>query len=643
MKPSLRMLFKPIRIGSMQLRNRVVMPPMGTNYAGEDGSVTERLVDYLEERAKGGVGLIIVENTSVDLQAKVESHQPSIHCDELIPSWRRLPQIVKRHGVKIAIQLSHGGREANSAFNNGATPVGPSPIPGNTGELPKELTVSEIRQIQARYVEAAQRTKAAGFDAVEIHAAHLYLIAQFLSAASNRRMDEYGGSVRNRARFLAEILRSIKEALGQDYPIICRINGREFGIENALTLQETQQIAQIAQNFGADAIHVSAQVWGGHPRGLPPTAEVPGNLLFLAEGIKKAVSIPVIAVGKITPELAEKTLKEGKTDLISFGRAFLADSQFLQKIRSGKLEDVRPCIGCFSCVHRLLEFEEPLSCMMNPALGREREFRVTDAERAKKVVVVGGGPAGMEAARVAALRGHEVTLYEKNTRLGGQLLLACRPPYKEVIESLTAYLAIQLKKVGVFVKLGKTVTPQLFEPAKADVVVLATGAVQVVPEIPGMHQDHVVMAWDVLAGKAGVGKTVVVIGGSMAGCETAEFLAEQGKEVIIVEILPEVANDMQPQVRGLLLRRLNSLAVGMMTQVDIKRISNGQIDIIDSNGNERTIEADSIVIAVGARPQRELEADLEGKISEAYLAGDCIKPRDIASALYEGMAVGLKI
>jgi NADPH-dependent 2,4-dienoyl-CoA reductase/sulfur reductase-like enzyme len=371
-------------------------------------------------------------------------------------------------------------------------------------------------------------------------------------------------------------------------------------------------------------------------------SHAPGNLLPLAEGIKKVSRVPVIAVGKISPELGEKALQEGKADLIAIGRPLIADPELLHKTFAGRKEDVRPCIGCNHCLYCILPNDRPLRCVVNPAAGREREYAIMPAPRKKKVAVIGGGPAGMEAARVAAIRGHEVSLYEQTPALGGQLLLASVPPYKSPIKNVVEFLTVQLRKQGVAVQIGAEATPALLE-SKPDAVICAAGVTPLIPDIPGIQRSNVVTAVEVLAGRAEVGHRVVVLGGEVVGCETAEFLVDQGKEVTITRRGTELATKILPGLREFLLTRLSLKGVNILTGVKYQEITDNGLVLTTREGESRLIEADTIVLAAGARPNRESGEKLKGKIPEVYFAGDCVQPRDMADALAEGWQVALKI
>jgi 2,4-dienoyl-CoA reductase-like NADH-dependent reductase (Old Yellow Enzyme family)/NADPH-dependent 2,4-dienoyl-CoA reductase/sulfur reductase-like enzyme len=634
-------LWESFRIGRMELRNRIVMPPMVTRYASDDGFVTERTKNYYGARAQGGAGLIIVEATYVHRQGNAFVNQLGISDDKFIPGMKELVDVVHKHGAKIAVQLHHGGREAKSTVS-GLQPVAPSPLPGLAGETPREMTVEEIAEAVAYFAEAALRAEKIGFDGAELHAAHGYLIDQFLSPTSNKRKDEYGGDVNNRARFLLEVIAAVKEAVGEDYPVWCRMDGKEYGVEG-ITLEDAQKTARMVEDAGLAAIHVSA--WGpATPTNRATSTFVPAIIEELAEGIKKVVSIPIIAVGRITPEDGERMLKEDKADLIAVGKAMLADVEWVNKVASGKTDDINPCIICNGCRDDIRNLEVVgIRCSVNATLGREKESEIVPVAKPKNVLVIGGGPAGMEAARVAALRGHKVTLWERESRLGGQLVQAAIPPYKDRIAPMAKYLETQLQKIGVRVQTGKEATAAAVAESKPDVVVVATGVRTFTPDIPGLDKTRFVEAGDVLEGKVKVGDKVAIIGGELVGCETAEFLADRGKQVTVMRRGPEMATSVGPSNRAFFLSRLLDKGVTLLREVRYNSVSPEGVNITTKDGEERTIEADNVVLAAGSVPDTALYEAVKGKISEVYSIGDCVEPRTIRDAISEGFRTGQKI
>jgi 2,4-dienoyl-CoA reductase-like NADH-dependent reductase (Old Yellow Enzyme family)/thioredoxin reductase len=639
-------LLEPARIGQMRVKNRIVMPAMGTNLASQDGYVTEHIKDYYEQRAKGGVGLVIVEVTCVDSPVgKTMANQLVVDDNKFIPGLSELAEVIHRHGAKAVLELHHAGRGARSKITH-IQPVAPSPIPmplgtavGYEGELPRELTMGEIEALVDKFARAAGRARKAGFDGVEIHGTGFYLVAQFLSSASNKRRDDYGGELKNRAKFLLEIVRAIKEAEGQTYPVLCKLSAREFGKEAGITLEEGRQIARMGEAAGLDAIEVGGMAWGVSPHIRPPTSERPGSFLPFVEAIKNVLTVPVIAGSRFTPELGEKALEEGKLDFVAVGRGLIADPELPNKIASGMIEEVRPCIGCVRCIDNVSLKGGHLLCTVNPAAGSERENELRAATRRKRVLVVGAGPAGMETARVAASRGHNITLYERQSELGGQLSRAVVPPHKDNLRSLIEYFTTQMMRRGISVKLGVQVTSGLIEEAKPDVVVLATGATPIIPEIPGIDRPSVLTAERVLDGQQ-VGQRIAIIGGGLVGCETAEFLAEQGKEITILEMLDEMAVEVIPALRALLLSRLVDKGVTMLAGVKCQELKDGSLIIVMKEGDKRTIQADTIILAAGTKPNTDLFQALQGKALEVYSVGDCVHPQNVAEAMADGYRVG---
>lgn len=632
-------LVESAQIGKMTIKNRMIMAPMGTALSDERGLVTREMEDYYEARARGGVGMVIVENAGVDFpQGRQRVRSLSIYGERTLEGLSRLANVIQKHGAMAAIQLHHAGRVAKSQAT-GLQPVAPSAVPAPGGEVPRELTREEIKGLVLRFAEAAKLAQRAGFDGIEIHAAHHYLIAQFLSGASNLRRDEYGGSVQNRTRFLLEVIAAVKKSVGEDFPVWCRLNARELGMEKGLSLGEALEIAKHVERSGVEAMSVSAFGYGRFDGTIKPEKE--GALLPFAEAFKKTVSKPIMAAGMITPALGEQALRNGQADLVVLGRALIADPELPQKVVRGEEEDIRPCILCYYCDDSRSSGGS-IRCSVNPATGREGEYVIRPAKERKDVIIIGGGPAGMEAGRVAALRGHRVRIYEKDEKLGGQLRLASVPPHKERIGRLADYFISQLKKLGIEIALEREVTAEWLKEAKPDTVIVTTGSTELLPHFSGVVEVPIHSARDVLSGKAETGERVTILGGGMVGCEVAEFLKGQGKKVSVVEVLPELASNMRPTPRKKMLERLAQESIVFLIQARLERIDGRGLLCIDKVGNGVRIQTDTLVYATGVTADQRLFDSLKGVFLHLVQAGDCIQPRSLIEAIDEGMQAGLK-
>jgi 2,4-dienoyl-CoA reductase-like NADH-dependent reductase (Old Yellow Enzyme family)/thioredoxin reductase len=650
-------LFSPGQIGTMKLRNRIVYPPMGTNIGTFEGEVTERLIGYHAARAKGGVAMNIIENVGVDTQASGARLPFGVNIDDnrFIPGLTKLADAIKKNGAKAAVQIYLGTLWAK-----------PEGRPVFGAELPREFSIDDIKLAVQRFVEAARRAKAAGFDAIEIHGANINAHTQFRSTVWNKRKDKYGGSVENRARFMCDTLKAVRKEVGKDFPLWCRISMTEAFYtvggriaEYGVTLQDTLIQAPMFVEAGADAIHLSQggfydYTWQYFTM-CPVEAYGPAPYLDMIAAVKNVVKVPVFGAGHITPVIAEKALRAGKLDFVDMGRAIQADPELPNKLAAGKEDEIRPCIHCNNCMETLA-WAEGVACTVNPAVTQEQEFEIKKAAKPKKVVIAGGGPAGMEAAQVAALRGHQVTLYEKAKRLGGQMILAAIPPHKSEINDLIAYQARQLKKLKVKVEMGKELTAGEVSKLKPDVVIVATGVKPVIPkeEIPGLDTlSNVVTAEDVLLGKAKVGERVFIVGGDQAGAEVAEFLADKGKDVTVARRSQYIANSMNPDMRVLLVDRLRQKGVRMLTNVQYMKATDSGLLIHVRGGVTamseiaadamKNIVADTIVLAAGSTPNTDLADSLKGKGPKVHSIGDCVEPRRILEAIREGWKVALEI
>jgi 2,4-dienoyl-CoA reductase-like NADH-dependent reductase (Old Yellow Enzyme family)/NADH dehydrogenase FAD-containing subunit len=632
-------VFSPLKIKNLVLKNRVVFPPMATWYATSFGEVTPRLISYHRERAAGGVGLNFVEFTVVESNGKLGSHMLGIYDDMHIPGLKALTQAVHDAGGKIAVQLGHAGRRARSTSNGGNRPLAPSPIAELGGEIPNEITPAQIEYIQECFQKAAWRAMQAGFDAVEIHCAHGYLIHQFLSPLSNRRSDQYGGNLENRSRFALQTLARVRQTVGDEFPIFCRVSGDEF-IEGGLRLAESKLFAKSLEMAGADCIDVSAGVYETAERTVPPMAMDRGCNIHLAKGIKTQVNVPVIGVGRIkTLEQAEAVLLDSAADLVAMGRALIADPELLKKAPVGG--NVRPCIACNQgCIERLY-LGVAIACLVNARAGREYQIPALEkAAKPKRIAVIGGGPAGLEFAAVAAARGHKVTLFEKDTKLGGRFRIAYTPPKKIDIKDFVQYLIRSVAESGVEIKTGTSIRPEDLAGMKDfDEIVIAVGGEPMSLPMSGA-QSQVAFAEDVLQSKVTPGSRVLVVGGGMVGCETAEWLAAAGKQAIIVEQLPQVAADVEIRTRKLLLNRLETHKVDIMCNTKVESLEKDKV-VCSQAGMRFEIQGiDTIVFALGYKPNGHI-ANAESK--KLHRIGDCVQPRTAMAAVHEGFFLGIEI
>ena len=670
-------LLEPGRIGKLELRNRLIMAPMGAMGGSKEGFLNETAVKYYEVRAKGGAALINTGAVSVEPIYQY-SEGKAIFSDAHIAGWVNVADAVHIHGAKIFLQLQHPGR----SWWSPPRPVAPSPIPcysfmlGNA-ETPRELTTLEVEDLVEKFAQAAKRGQVAGFDGVELHCAHGYLGNQFLSAAFNKRTDKYGGSLEHRTRFVVEIFERIRELCGSGFAIAIRMNGDDL-YPGGNTLEDYKVVAKILENVGFCYLSVCGgthdstreRLYGGATQAM---GVAPGWFVPLAAGIKSVVRIPVITAGGlgIDLQLAETVLQEGKADFIAIGRPLLADPELPNKVRTGRLYDINWCIQCTEChPHDKDYIKTPHTrCTVNAFMEKEADpsWAITPAVKPKKIVVVGGGPGGMEAARVAKLRRHDVTLYEKSSELGGQIIVAAKPPWKEGMARTVGYLSDQMRKLGVKVEMGVKATPELIEKVRPDAVILATGSSPDFPDIPGIKGKNVVANRDVLSGEAETGQKVVILGGNVQGAETADFLASQGKKVTILirrtlevlerdtgrgpitplmkEYLPDlcgIARDVGRRFREELLQRLDRGGVKAIYGCRLNEITDKGVKITRVDG-KHLIEADTVVLALGSKPNNKLYGKLWGKVPELYMVGDCIKPRTEMEAISEGAEVGLKV
>ena len=662
-------IFEPIAINALEVKNRIYMPAMHLGMA-VDYTVTDQLVDFYAERARGGAGMICVGYATVDLLSG-NTQNIGAHSDEFIPGLARLASAINDNGARSAVQLNHAGRYNFSFFLDGQQAVAPSAVASNlTRETPRELTVEEIRQIVDAFGQAALRVKKAGFDAVEVLTGTGYLISEFLSELTNRRQDEYGGALENRMRFGLEVMESIRKAVGIDYPVIARMNGNDF-MPGGQGRGELKKWAEALARKGVDALCINV---GWHEARVPQiVTSVPRGVFgYLARGIRERVGIPVIASHRINdPSVAGKLIADGMCDMVAMGRSLIADPHLPEKARTGRENEIIHCIACAQgCFDHLFELKH-VECMCNPDAGHEGEVRIEKAETLKRIMVVGGGPAGMSAALAADRRGHRVTLYEKSGRLGGQLHLAAAPPGREEFRYLAEDLETQLVVRGIPVVLNRQVDAALIDEEAPEGVVLATGALPLTPPIPGAESSRVVQAWDVLADRVITGRRVVVIGGGAVGVETALFLAEKGtlsadavkfllvnraedpetlydlairgtKAVTLIEMIDRIGKDIGRSTRWGMMQDLNRVGIEVKTGAKALEITPEGVRI-EQEGTVGVVEADTVVMAAGSASHNPLQAVLEDKKIPYRVAGDAGQIARAFEAVHGGHAAGMEI
>jgi 2,4-dienoyl-CoA reductase-like NADH-dependent reductase (Old Yellow Enzyme family)/pyruvate/2-oxoglutarate dehydrogenase complex dihydrolipoamide dehydrogenase (E3) component len=644
-------LFQPLTIAGLKLPNRVLMTTVKLGYGTPQGEVTERHIAFYVRRAEGGVGLIATEPLYIHRNGREIPTQMGIHDDELIPGLRRLTDAVHEAGGLIMAHINHAGRVANPKLVPGDERVSASDVlcPANQ-VTPRALTLEEIPTYVHYFVRAARRVREAGFDAVEIPFSHGYLIHQFLSPHTNRRNDEYGGSLENRLRFGREVIAAVREVVGDSFPIVARMNAQDH-VEGGLTIEDAEEIALALEKMGVDALSVtSGTMCESVAYCLYPIGTPKAHLLPMSARIRNHVSIPVAVAGRIrTPDVAREALALGQADWIGLGRPFLADPDWVRKTEIGDEVAILRCAACHQGCLTELRKGHGTSCLFNPLTGREAEVQIAPVEQPRQVMVAGGGPAGMEAAIIAAQRGHRVTLYERDDRLGGRFREAVQVPYKEEFADLIRYQQVQLQRTGVEVHLNATVTPETVSAEEPDAVVVATGAQPIVPPFPGLKETRWMTAYDLLDGRAEVSTpTAFIVGAGTTGMETAEYLAGRGIRCMVVKRRPEVGGKLDPLARSLLLRRLESLGVDVRTGVEVVRFETdeqGQTTVVarpwphQEGAPELRFPAETVIIGMGLRADHSL-ADALADRPDVYTIGDCVEPREVLHAVYEGFEVG---
>ncbi len=639
-------LFQPIKINSLELKNRLAVPPMGSGFAADGGGVSDRLIKYHEQRAKGGFGMIIVEVTAIDGERGLGSgHQLCLHDDSLIPGFRKLADTVHKYGTKLVVQLYHPGRSTFPMFIGGQAPISASDVPDPVlRQAPRAMTTAEIKDMVEKYARGALRAREAGCDAAELHGAHGYLIAQFMSAYANKRTDEYGGGPEGFLRFPLEIVKRTRELVGPDFPLLFRISADE-AVPLGRTVPESIELMKKLAAAGIDAVDVSIGVYESAqytsaPPDMPQGFNADTSLKF-----KQALKATVLVAGRINePGVAADIIKAGKADIVHIGRQSLSDPDWPNKVREGKEQEIVKCLSCNeACIEGLAIWLRPsITCVQNLACGREEQYDQPRAAKPKKVLVAGGGPGGLEAARTAALRGHQVTLYEKDGYLGGQTKLTSIPPGKEVYREVARSRIDALKKLCVDIHCGQRLTADMVKQIKPDVLIIATGSEPSIPNIPGVNGKNVMSARKALCFEE-VGKNVLVIGGGLVGCETADYLASRGKDVTIVEMLKYTAHDIGPAARFFLRKRLKENQVKILTVATVKSIADDAVTIDSPGGEQRLGPFDTVVLAAGATAVNDLETQVKGLVPEVYVIGDAARPGKILAAVEKGAEIALAL
>ncbi len=635
-------LFSGIRVGNLFLKNRIIFPPISTNLASVSGELTPEFIDHYKRRAKGGAAMITLENMCIQFpEARHGATQPRIDDDSFIPGLSLLAYEIHRYGSLAFMELTHPGLYSDLSLSDGRQPVAPSAVSlRKDGVVPREMTEEDIENMADIFAQAALRAKKAHFDGVEIEAAHGLLVNQFMSPLTNKRSDQFGGSLENRVRFAQLILKRIKDLCGAEYPVMARIGAIDF-VKGGVTIEEGAQMAKLFGEMGYAALHADIG-FGSKEKRLEPMQYPEAWRGYLAAEFKKAgVPVPVVAVGMIrNPRRAEEILRKGEADLIGLGRALIADPDWPLKAQTGREKEIKRCIGCNECIKARHEEGTAVRCGVNPTVGRlESDEILLPATPTKKILIVGAGPAGLEAAVTLKKRGHNVTIWEKENYIGGALKLGAVPPGKEKINWLIEYYEHMLEKLAIPVCFEKNATVEAVEAFQPDVVIISKGANYSMPPIKGFDLNHVLSFAEILKGNVHISNSHVVVGGGgLVGCETALHLRQMGNDVTIVEMLPDVAIGMEPISRDFLLRELREKGVKVKTSAPVKEIRQNVV-LVGGNGQDEELPLDYFVAAFGGRPDHTLADALKNKF-EVYSLGDATRVGKIIDAVQNGYGIG---
>ena len=635
-------LFSPFTVKNIYLKNRIVMPPIASFLIGEDGSITDATIEHYRRRASGGPAMVIMEACAVSPEGIVSPHQPVIFHDRYIDGLSKIAAAIKEEGAVPALQIHHAGRQTSAKVIH-RRPLAPSPLPcpAIKGEV-EPLTVDGIQDLVKKFGDAASRACQAGFELIEIHGAHGYLVNQFLSNFSNIREDQYGRDIDGRTRFAREIVEEVRRLIGNALPISFKISAEEY-VEGGLTTHESIDILKILVRAGIDLVQVSAgndvtPEWISQPMFMEKAC-----LVESAYQIKKALEIPVMAVGRINdPQIADDIIRQGKADLVCIGRGLLADPEMPLKAESGRLDEIRTCIACNTCMQSIFR-KGRIECLVNPMLGREEEMAIIPTKSPQRVMVIGGGPGGLNVAWVAAKRGHTVHVYEKKKVLGGLLVPGSTPGHKAELRSLIRFQVKQTELYGVKCHLNHEVTADDVKALDPDVVVLATGSLPALPAVQGIDKEIVLTYEDVLNGNTIPSNRVVVVGGGPTGLELALYLTELGCSVTVIEMLPKIGSGMEAMTKKVILNQLYKGNAAMLTDTRLIRIEDNGVVVVNQDREEKFIEAGKVVIAIGTRPDTKLYDKIKPLGYKLHQIGDCLEPRSAKDAIYDSAVLGRAI